>query len=116
MLIACTYNAHGSQVTVAQPLSPLVVWAIRRSTQVVQGGPGQKTLWRKHPSERARASHALCLMSVTPSFLHALHYAKRARSASAPGDASSAHRAERQLRRQRTSRCIDLGEGVSTLV
>ena len=72
MLIACTYNAHGSQVTVAQPRSPLVVWAIRRSTQVVQGGPGQKTLWRKHPSERARASHALCLMSVTPSFLTCL--------------------------------------------
>ena len=111
MLIACTYNAHGSQVTVAQPLSPLVVWAIRRSTQV-QGGPGQKTLWRKHPSERARASHALCLMSVTPSFLTCLTL----RETRAPGDASRAHRAERQLRRQRTSRCIDLGEGVSTLV
>jgi hypothetical protein len=53
VLIACTYNAHGSQVTVAQPLSPLVVWAIRRSTQVVQGGPVSC------PSRRA--------------FLHALH-------------------------------------------
>ena len=114
MLIACTYNAHGSQVTVAQPLSPLVVWAIRRSTQVVQGGPGQKTLWRKHPSERARASHALCLMSVTPGFLTCLYTPTR--NARAPGDASRAHRAERQLRRQRTPRCIDLGEGVSTLV
>ena len=86
---------------------PLVVWRYYGPRSRCRVVLAQGTLLRKHPS--LRAVPQLLFAGFDPK------HGSRALGSRLP-DASRSHRAERQLLRRRTARCIDLGEGVFTLV